>query len=89
MGDERLRQQLLEGAAAGAPDPVQVGIKTYDDTDGVYDSRNWALFGFAQAFSTASLFHQNVGISPGMTAADDGVFTLKINRTNDNLAGRL
>lgn len=69
------RVLVLEGAAAGAPDPVQVGIKTYDDTDGIYDSRNWALFGFAQDFSTAALFHQNTGISPGMTTADNGVFT--------------
>lgn len=67
---------VLEGAAAGAPDPVQIGIKTYDDTDGIFDSRNWGLFGFAQAFSLAALFHQTTGISPGWTAVDDGVATL-------------
>lgn len=67
---------VLEGAASGAPDPVQIAIRTYDDTDGIYDSRNWALFGFSQAFSTLALLHQSTGVSPGWTAVDDGVATL-------------
>lgn len=63
----------LEGAATSFPDPVQVGIKTHDAVDGIFDSRNWVLFGFAQAWSDATLFHQHPGISPGMTTADTGV----------------
>lgn len=64
---------VLEGAAAGSPDPVQVAIKTFDDTDGIFNSRNWALFGFANDFSTLAMMHQQSGISPGWTAVDDGV----------------
>ena len=64
---------VLEGAAAGSPDPVQIGFWTYEGTISSLEVRNWGLFGFAQDYDVAALFHNQPGISGGLKiTGDDG-----------------
>lgn len=55
----------MSGAATGSPDDPVVGLWTYEDTQGIFDVRNYALFGFT-TWNDTVLFGAQAGISPGL-----------------------
>lgn len=61
---------VMRGAATGAPDGPVVAIRTYQGIQGVFDVRNFALFGFS-TWNGSVLMHNNTGISPGLTVSGD------------------
>lgn len=60
------RVLVLAGAAAGSPDPVQIGFWTYEGTISALEVRNWGLFGFSASFSLLALFQDQAGRSDGL-----------------------
>ncbi len=76
---------VMRGAAVGAPDGPVIGFRTYDGVQGVFDVRNWALFGFV-TWNGSVLMHDNAGISPGLKiVADTSDVNPDINKGCPNL----